>query len=140
MHNIRYTDTMTGEEYNTLRLSVDWEPITNGQARRGLEHTTFLVAARDGEKAVGMGRIMFDFGYTAYIGDIIVSPEYQGKGIGKCMVELLTKKVMDASDSGDKIMFILVAAKGKEGFYKKMGFDMRPNECYGPGMTKWIDV
>ena len=41
---INYTDTMTGEEYNELRLSVDWKPLTSGQAERGLAHTAFVVA------------------------------------------------------------------------------------------------
>ena len=43
---IDYTETMTGEEYNELRESVDWKLLSHGQAERGLEHTTFLVAAR----------------------------------------------------------------------------------------------
>ena len=137
MNEINYTETMTGEEYNTVRLSVDWKRLTDVQAKRGLEHTTFLVVARDEGKAVGMGRVLFDFGYTAYIGDVIVSPEYQGKGIGQNIVELLMKKVKEASDPDDKIMFILCAAKGKEGFYKKMGFIERPNEDAGAGMTRW---
>ena len=66
---ITFTETMTGEEYNELRMSVDWKPITEGQARRGLKHTTFLSAARDEGRIVAMGRILFDFGYTAYLGD-----------------------------------------------------------------------
>lgn len=92
MADIIYTDTMTGTEYNAIRASVDWKPLTDGQAERGLEHTTFLVVARDGEKAVGMG----------------------------------------------SVMFIMGAAKGKEKFYEKMGFEIRPNEFSGPGMTKWM--
>ena len=140
MNDIRYTEEMTGEEYNMLRESVNWTLLTTNQAKRGLEHTTFLVAARDGEKAVGMGRVMFDFGYTAYIGDIIVLPEYQGRGIGKCIVEMLMNKVIDASSSDERIMFILGAAKGKEGFYQKMGFMERPNETMGPGMIRWMKV
>jgi predicted N-acetyltransferase YhbS len=80
---------------------------------------------------------LFDFGYTAYIGDVIVSPKYQGKGIGQKVVELLMKKVKDESDPDDQIMFILGAAKGKEGFYKKLGFTERPNDNAGAGMTKW---
>lgn len=83
---------------------------------------------------------MFDYGYTAYIGDVIVSPEYQGNGFGKYIVELLMKKVIKASDPGDKIMFVLGAAKGKEGFYEKMGFKARPNDISGAGMTKWVKV
>ncbi|MBD5462038.1 MAG: GNAT family N-acetyltransferase [Lachnospiraceae bacterium] len=77
--NLQYTDTMTSEEYNELRMCVGWCPITEGKAERGLEHTTFLMAARDRGKIVAMGRMLFDFGYTAYLGDVIVRPEYQGQ-------------------------------------------------------------
>ena len=59
---------MNGEEYNELRVSVGWRPITEGQAERGLEHTTFLAAVRDKDKIVAMGRMLFDYGYTAYLG------------------------------------------------------------------------
>ena len=134
---MEYTNYMTGEEYNYLRESVDWRPITPGQAERGLQNTSFLVVARDKGKAIAMGRAMFDFGYTAYIGDVIVKPEYQGQGIGKKIVEMLISKVMNAAEPEDRIMFILGAAKGKEGFYEKMGFEKRPNDFSGHGMTMW---
>lgn len=135
--NICYTDQMSGEEYNELRLSVDWKPLTSGQVERGLAHTTFLVAARDGETVVGMGRVLFDFGYTAYLGDVIVRPEYQGKGIGTEIVNRLLARTMEAAEDGDKIMFILGAAKGKEAFYEKFGFRERPNDFSGSGMSMW---
>lgn len=132
-----YTDTMTGEEYNELRLSVEWRSITQGQAERGLEHTTFLAAVRDHGKIVAMGRMLFDFGYTAYLGDVIVRPEYQGQGIGKKIVEELIDRTLEAAHEGERIMFILGAAKDKEGFYEKLGFQRRPNEFSGDGMSMW---
>ena len=135
--NLQYMDQMTGEEYNELRMSVGWRPITEGQAERGLAHTTFLVAVRDADQIVGMGRMLFDFGYTAYLGDIIVRPEYQGRGIGGQIVERLVGRTMDAAVAGDKIMFILGAAKDKEPFYEKFGFQRRPNEFSGDGMSMW---
>ena len=111
--------------------------MTAGQAERGLKHTTFLVVAREEGKAVAMGRVLFDFGYTAYIGDVIVRPEYQGQGIGKHIVELLMQQVMAVAEPEDRIMFILGAAKGKEGFYEKLGFRKRPDDFSGHGMTRW---
>ena len=44
---------------------------------------------------------------------------------------------MEAAEPGDKIMFILGAAKGKEGFYEKFGFKVRPNDFNGSGMSMW---
>lgn len=134
---LQYTDEMTGEEYNELRVSVEWRPISEGQAERGLAHTTFLAAVRDGDRIVGMGRMLFDFGYTAYLGDVIVRPEYQGQGIGRQIVQRLIDRTMEAAEEDDKIMFILVAAKDKEPFYEKFGFIRRPNEFSGDGMSMW---
>ena len=134
---ITYTNQMTAEEYNEMRGSVDWRLLTPGQAERGLAHTAFVVAARDGGKIVGMGRMLFDYGYTAYLGDVIVRPEYQGQGIGTMIVTALKDKVMEAAEPGDKIMFILGAAKGKEAFYEQFGFKKRPNDFNGSGMSMW---
>lgn len=135
--NLEYTDQMTGEEYNELRMSVEWRPITDGQAARGLAHTTFLTAVRDNGQIIAMGRMLFDYGYTAYLGDVIVRPEYQGQGIGKQIVQNLIERTMDAAYEDERIMFILGAAKGKEGFYEKLGFHRRPNEFSGDGMSMW---
>jgi predicted GNAT family N-acyltransferase len=137
MKGITYSELMTPEEYNDLRVSVDWREITPGQAKRGLENTTFLTVARDDEKIIGMGRVLFDYGYTAYIGDVIIRPEYQGQGIGSHIVKSLMDKTLDAACEGDRIMFILGAAKGKEEFYEKFGFKMQPNEYSGHGMSMY---
>lgn len=135
--DLQYTDKMTGEEYIELRLSVGWQPITERQAKQGLEHTTFLAAVRDNGRIIAMGRMLFDFGYTAYLGDVIVRPEYQGRGIGKKIVETLIQRTMDSVAEGERVMFILGAAKNKEGFYEKLGFQKRPNESSGSGMSMW---
>ena len=86
---------------------------------------------------VAMGRMLFDFGYTAYLGDVIVRPEYQGQGIGKRIVENLIDRTMDSAHEGEWIMFILGAAKNKEPFYEKLGFQKRPNETSGGGMSMY---
>ena len=135
--SLHYTSKMTGEEYNEMRVSVGWRPITEGQAERGIAHTTFLVAVGEDDEIVAMGRILFDFGYTAYLGDVIVRPEYQGRGIGRKIVEMLIGMTMESAHEDERIMFILGAAKGKEEFYEKMGFIRRPNEELGAGMTMW---
>ena len=39
---------------------------------------------------------------------------------------------------GDKILVSLGAARLKELFYVKLGFQKRPNECEGSGMSQWL--
>lgn len=138
MEDYTFSDTITGEEFNNLRMAVGWRPITNKQAERGIEHTSFLVSVKSGEKIIGMGRILFDFGCVAYMTDIIVIPDYQGKGIGSRIVETLIQKLKNDSDVNDEILLTILSAKGKEGFYKKFGFVERPNETMGCGLSMWL--
>lgn len=140
MEDIIFGDKLTAEDYNNLREKVNWSRLTDKQAVRGLENTTFLITAKVKDKYIGMGRVLFDYGCTAYICDVIVVPEYQKQGIGKRIMELLINRVAHAADQGDKIMFILGASKGKENFFAKLGFGLRPSDFYGAGMTRWIEV
>lgn len=136
---LTYTTSLTGPEFNELRDSVGWRKITASQAERGIANTAFIVCARDEEgRAVAMGRVLFDFSYTAYVGDIIVRPEYQHKGIGTKVVKKLMQMTMDSAEPGDAVLFVLHAGKGKEPFYENLGFEKRPNEKSGCGMDVWI--
>ncbi len=38
---------------------------------------------------------------------------------------------------GWRIKIVIVASKGKEAFYEKLGFKARPNDNDGPGMDMW---
>jgi len=70
----------------------------------------------NGPKLVGVGRALADGVDCSYICDVAVHPECQGSGIGKRIIEKLTR----LSEGHKKI--ILYANPGKEGFYKKLGF------------------
>ncbi len=73
-----------------------------------------VVAQVDGH-TIGMGRLVSD-GYVAHaIFDVAVLPEYQGRGIGRRIMELLHEKL-----SSPKCL--IYAAPGKEGFYAKLGY------------------
>jgi len=70
----------------------------------------------DGSKLIGVGRALADGLDCSYICDIAIHPDYQGKGLGKQIVQNL----IDQSKGHKKI--ILYANPGKEGFYSKLGF------------------
>jgi GNAT superfamily N-acetyltransferase len=108
------------------------------QIKTGLINSAFIVAAKDGESTVGMARIVSDGGYVYFIVDVLVLPEYQRKGIGKSMMEKVMEYIRSNLHEGYCIQVDLLAAKGKENFYKKFGFIERPNDSYGCGMTQRI--
>lgn len=82
--------------------------------------------------------MLWNHGYTAYVSDIIVRPDFQGQAFGRMVMNDLMDYIKSVMKPGYKIMVSLKAAKGKEGFYKKFGFIERPNEDFGPGMHQWI--
>jgi len=66
---------------------------------------------------VGVGRALADGIDCSYICDVAIHPAFQGKGIGKDIVN----KLVEFSKGHSKI--ILFASVGKEPFYAKLGFD-----------------
>ncbi|SHJ52235.1 Acetyltransferase (GNAT) domain-containing protein [Anaerocolumna jejuensis DSM 15929] len=136
--NIELKHSLTVEEYNALRLSVDWKEIPEEQAKRGLSNTYYLTAAVLNGETIGLARVISDGGYVAYIADVIVNQEYQGKGVGRMILNDVMDYIKNVLSGGETVMVILVAAKGKEEFYEKFGFIKRPNEQYGAGMTLWL--
>ncbi len=83
-----------------------------------------------------MTRVVGDGGYIAYIADVIVLPEYQGLGIGKNMVGMAMQFINNGISEGETVFVNLMAAKGKEHFYRKFGFSERPDETHGAGMAQ----
>jgi len=135
---VTYVNSITAGDFNKLRASVGWPEITAEKAKTGIDNSAFIVAAECEGKTVGLARVVSDGGYVALIADVIVLPEYQGKGIGKTMMNMVMQYIYNSIGSGERVLVSLMAAKGKESFYKKFGFIERPNENYGAGMTLWI--
>ena len=65
---ITFTNNITVENYNALRAAVDWIQVTEKRASIALQHSFYLCVAMDGERPVGMARIVSDGGYTFYYG------------------------------------------------------------------------
>ena len=133
---LHYTNDLTPQEYKDFRASVGWFDVTLAQATRVLENAPIVVCVRDGETAIGMGRLLFDGGCAAYVADIIVRSEYRGQGIGKTIVQSLCDQAVDRLEPGEHMYFILSSVKGKESFYEKLGFISTPNDNAGHGMRK----
>jgi aralkylamine N-acetyltransferase len=71
--------------------------------------------AYHGEKLIGAGRAVSDGVWRAAIYDVVVLPEYQGKGVG---TQIMHRIVQETNVD----MIMLFATPGKENFYSKLGF------------------
>jgi len=123
-------------EFISLRTAVGWRIPGHAAAEKGINNSLFMVCAELREEVVGCGRIIGDGGFVYYIQDIIVLPKYQGKGIGAKIMDRIVDYLKKQCVEGTIIC--LMAAKGKENFYKKYGFIERPNDKYGAGMIKLL--
>ena len=139
MEDYKLTDYITPEEYMAMRKIVGWSEFPLEQAAEGLKNSFVLVCFRVDGKPVAIGRAVSDRGYVVYIADVIVVPEYQGKGLGRKVMNTLMEKIKDSMKPGYRIMISLLAAKGKEAFYNKFGFVDRPNSDFGCGMHQWLE-
>jgi len=119
---VKYNE-LTAEEFIILWESVWGQAPSLEQTALAMEHTLFRVSVFDGEKIIAMGRMIGDMGLNYYIKDVVVRPEYQGKGIGKMLIHELLKFVNDNGISGTGIFVELCAMPDKIPFYEKFGFD-----------------
>ena len=134
---LEYNNTLSAREYCQLRSAVEWKPIIEEQAQSGIDHSDFVIACRDNERIVGCARIFWDKGYIAYLADVMVMPEYQRQGIGKRLVSECISFIDRQLKDGWQIKIVIVSAKGKEPFYERFGFEIRPNANDGAGMQMW---
>jgi GNAT superfamily N-acetyltransferase len=134
MLNVVFTEVLSAGEFNAIRMSVGWEPINTALARKGLEGSALVVAARVCGRAVGMARVISDGGYIAYVSDVAVMPEYQGQWIGKALMKRVIDFIRGGIGAGEQRHIILFAEGGCGGFYKKFGFSEREDVLC---MTVW---
>ena len=98
-------------------------PLADQEAMQLMfQHGNVYVGAYDGEKLVGLARVMTDFVFTSYLSDLAIDEAYQHQGIGKQLIIEVKKFI-----PGAKI--ILLAAPAAEGYYPKIGMQSHAH-CY----------
>lgn len=86
----------------------------NGQA---YEHSLLILEARDGERLVGIIRVVGDGYSIVFIQDILVHPEYQRRGIGT----QLLRKIMELYSEVYQMELMTDDTPGTISFYQSMG-------------------
>jgi ribosomal protein S18 acetylase RimI-like enzyme len=112
------------EQIDSLMDSVGW---TNPRGREKwleiLSKSSFVYSVYDGNKMIGFGRILED-GAMCMFYDIMVHCDYQGKGIGKMIMNSLLEQTKDK----DYVSISLFAWPENKvfliPFYNKFGFEL----------------
>ena len=122
------------KEFNELYDAVGWGSYEEEISKKTLSNNIYSVSIYDNNNIIGYGRIIGDGIVFLYIHDIMVKPEYQGKGIGKTIMNKLLDKIHELQKVNPDLRTYLGASKGKEEFYKKCGFITREEANLGAGM------
>lgn len=112
-------------QYNCL--NIDWNNVCeilkkvgmgyfDGEVhKKAFENSEVVVFVFDEDKLIGFGRAISDGTFQGAIYDVAILPEYQGKGIGKLIINIIIETIPQCN-------FILYASPGKEQFYEKLNF------------------
>jgi ribosomal protein S18 acetylase RimI-like enzyme len=113
-----WSDTLDG---------VDWQELSDlmraalGNKSAALLRTAFTNSLYrcfvfDDGRVVGAGRVVGDGVDAAYLCDVALLPSHQGRGLG----DEIVARLLDRARGHRKV--ILYAVPGKEGFYRRFGF------------------
>lgn len=111
-------------EYLTLREAVGWGRLDEHLAEQGLAGALFTVCALHDGNVIGCARVIGDGGLYFYLQDVIVLPRFQGRGLGKRLMEPIMRYLDQHALPGSFVG--LMAAEGVTDFYRQFGFAVRP--------------
>ena len=83
-------DYLGADEYiDVVKKSGLNRPVDDrGRVERYLKHSNLFVTARENGKLIGFARSLTDFCFCCYLSDLAVDRGFQGKGIGKRLIDL----------------------------------------------------
>lgn len=108
------------DEYLHLRAVAGLSPFSQEAAEKGLPGTVFSVLVLHEGTAIGMGRLIGDGGCFFQVVDIAVSPEHQGRGLGKAIMNALMDHVKNELPASAYVS--LIADVPANTLYEKFGF------------------
>lgn len=127
---IRNQQSVDLDDVLHLYQAVGWTNYTNQpqMLAQALTHSLAIYLARDGEKIVGLVRLIGDGFSSVFVQDLIVLPSYQRQGIGSTLMKQALADYKDAyqvqlaTDESEKTL----------GFYHSLGFETLSSfQCTG---------
>lgn len=113
-----------------LYQAVGWTNYTNQpqMLSQSLTHSLAIYLARDGEKIVGLVRLIGDGFSSVFVQDLLVLPSYQRQGIGSSLMKQALADYKDAY----QVQLATEETEKTLGFYRSLGFETLSSfQCTG---------
>jgi ribosomal protein S18 acetylase RimI-like enzyme len=137
MMEIRYTSNLEGVSWRRvaeIMAAVGWGDRDRDALEQAFRRSSFVRFAWCAEDIVGFGRTIDDGRFYGVICDLVVAPEFQGKGVG-------SRILRELRESMDRFLFVtLTAAPGKDRFYVDQGWKRQRSAFIWPrGQRQALD-
>ncbi|MFS9077875.1 GNAT family N-acetyltransferase [Streptococcus infantis] len=135
MITIKKQEIVKLEDVLHLYQAVGWTNYTHQpqMLEQALSHSLATYLARDGEKIVGLVRLVGDGFSSVFVQDLIVLPSYQRQGIGSSMM----KEALADYKSAYQVQLATEQTEKTLGFYSSLGFEtLSIYDCTG---MIWVD-
>ena len=127
---IRNQQSVDLDDVLHLYQAVGWTNYTNQpqMLAQALTHSLAIYLARDGEKIVGLVRLIGDGFSSVFVQDLIVLPSYQRQGIGSTLMKQALADYKDAY----QVQLATEESEKTLGFYRSLGFETLSSfQCTG---------
>ncbi len=118
---IEYFDDrkLSAEQLSALFRSAKMQrPIDNlCRLKQMLDNADIVISAFAADDLVGVARAITDFSYCCYLSDLAVSAEFQRRGIGKRLIDLVRKRM------GPQCSLLLLLVPNAMSYYPLVNFE-----------------
>lgn len=119
---ITYTEEKKFDNKSVVDLfsSVGWVSAQYPtRLYKALMYSSTVITAWDGDRLVGLVRVLDDSELVAYMHYVLVHPDYHGQGIAGTMVEMVKEKYKDYL-----YIELMPEERKNAAFYEKYGFQI----------------
>jgi len=120
---VRVDGSLDGVDWAQAKADLAADDFDNGRSpgalRASFEHAQHVAIARDGDRVVGMARLLSDGVCNAYLLDVCTMSASRRQGIGSAMVKLL----MDCVPG----QHVGLQTDDAQAFYASLGFRPQPD-------------
>jgi ribosomal protein S18 acetylase RimI-like enzyme len=131
---VRIDNSLDGIDWAAARADLIADDFDNGRSpaalRRSFEQSQHVAIARDGDRVVGMARLLSDGVCNAYLVDVWTASSHRRQGIATRMMRLLIDAVPG--------QHIGLQTDDAQALYESVGFRPQP-EFWSLVAGRWLD-
>ena len=131
---VRIDDSLEGIDWARVKADLAADDFDNGRGpdalRTSFERSQHVAVAHDGDRVVGLGRMLSDGVCNAYLLDVWTAFPYRRRGIGSGLVLSLTARVPGHH--------VGLQTDDGQAFYASLGFRPQP-EFMALVVGRWLD-